>query len=325
MPSPAQARAEEKIALVIGNSEYRKVDRLTNPANDAADMAASLTRLGFNVKHLSDLDFAGFRRALIDFGNAARTASKAVIFFAGHGVEIDGKNWLIPIDAEIKSEVDVYAEAINLETLIDISVMPKVIGLVVLDACRNDPFASTNLAAGRALANPANPSGKNAAKGSKATRADPPKPAPAPVNPAETAVRGLAPVEVNDNVLVAFAAAAGTTANDGTGRNSPYSGSLLRHVETPGLEINYVFRNVYDDVVRETKTQQPAVYGTLSREEIYLKGDATVAAAGAEAEAERVAWTFVRATQRDRDAAPVRRAVPRQHPCRRGARPDRSA
>ena len=97
-------------------------------------------------------------------------------------------------------------------------------------------------------------------------------------------------------MLVAFAAAAGTTANDGTGRNSPYSGSLLRHVETPGLEINYVFRNVYDDVVRETKTQQPAVYGTLSREEIYLKGDATVAAADAEAEAERVAWTFVRAT-----------------------------
>jgi uncharacterized caspase-like protein len=300
--NPARALADGKIALVIGNSEYRKVDRLTNPANDAADMAASLGRLGFNVKHLSDLDFAAFRRALIDFGNAARTAEKAVIFFAGHGVEIDGKNWLIPVDAEIKSEVDVYAEAINLETLIDISVMPKVIGLVVLDACRNDPFASTNLAAGRALSNPL---GKNAAKGSKdaakkggqtATRADPPKPASAPVTLADTSVRGLAPVEVNDNVLVAFAAAAGTTANDGTGRNSPYSGSLLRHVETPGLEINYIFRNVYDDVVRETKTQQPAVYGTLSREEIYLKGDATVAAAGAEAEAERVAWTFVRAT-----------------------------
>ena len=152
---PSQIRrarsAEQKIALVIGNSEYRKVDRLTNPANDAADMAASLTRLGFAVKHLSDLDFAAFRRALIDFGNAAKTADKAVIFFAGHGVEIDGKNWLIPVDAEIKSELDVYAEAINLETLIDISVMPKIIGLVVLDACRNDPFASTNLAAGRAL------------------------------------------------------------------------------------------------------------------------------------------------------------------------------
>ena len=142
---------------MIGNSEYRKVDRLTNPANDAADMAASLTRLGFAVKHLSDLDFAAFRRALIDFGTAAKTADKAVIFFAGHGVEIDGKNWLIPVDAQIKSEVDVYAEAINLETLIDISVMPKIIGLVVLDACRNDPFASTNLAAGRALSNPTNP------------------------------------------------------------------------------------------------------------------------------------------------------------------------
>lgn len=284
---PARAADEQKIALVIGNSDYRKVEKLTNPANDSADMAASLTRLGFNVKHLSNLDFAGFRRALIDFGNAAKTADKAVIFFAGHGVEIDGKNWLIPVDAQIKSEVDVYAEAINLETLIDISVTPKVIGLVVLDACRNDPFASTNLAAGRSLSS----KGKDAAKKGTQT-ATPAKPATS----AETAIRGLAPVEVNDNVLVAFAAAAGTTANDGTGRNSPYSSSLLRHVETPGLEINYVFRNVYDDVVRETKTQQPAVYGTLSSEEIYLKGDASVAAADAQAEAERVAWTFVRAT-----------------------------
>ena len=286
---PARAADEQKIALVIGNSDYRKVEKLTNPANDAADMAASLTRLGFNVKHLSNLDFAAFRRALIDFGNAAKTADKAVIFFAGHGVEIDGKNWLIPVDAQIKSEIDVYAEAINLETLIDISVMPKIIGLVVLDACRNDPFASTNLAAGRSLSAA---KGKDAAKKGAQTAATPAK----PVSPAETAVRGLAPVEVNDNVLVAFAAAAGTTANDGTGRNSPYSGSLLRHVETPGLEINYLFRNVYDDVVRETKTQQPAVYGTLSSEEIYLKGDASIAAADAQAEAERVAWTFVRAT-----------------------------
>ena len=177
---PARASAEQKIALVIGNSEYRKVDRLTNPANDAADMAASLTRLGFAVKHLSNLDFAAFRRALIDFGNAAKTADKAVIFFAGHGVEIDGKNWLIPVDAQIKSEVDVYAEAINLETLIDISVMPKIIGLVVLDACRNDPFASTNLAAGRALSNPTNPAGKGSKDAAKkgTQTATPAKPVP---------------------------------------------------------------------------------------------------------------------------------------------------
>jgi len=289
--NPGLAKAEERIALVVGNSAYLKVPPLANPVNDAADMAASLQRLGFTVKHTDNLDYKEFRRALIDFGNAAKTADKAVIFYAGHGVEIDGKNWLIPVDAEIKSELDVYAEAINLETLIDISVMPKLIGLVILDACRNDPFAASNAAASRSLSKNA----KDAGKGSKSAAKKPAEPAAA-ANPAEPAARGLVPVEVNDNVLVAFAAAAGTTANDGAGRNSPYSGSLLHHVETPGLEINYVFRNVHDDVVRETKTQEPAVYGTLSSEEIYLKGDAAVAAANAEAEAERVAWTFVRST-----------------------------
>ncbi|WP_315832889.1 caspase family protein [Bradyrhizobium prioriisuperbiae] len=300
-----EQRTEQKIALVIGNSAYRKVVQLPNPVNDAADMAASLTRLGFSVKHLNDLDYNAFRLALIEFGKAAKTADKAVFFFAGHGVEIDGRNWLIPVDAEIKSEVDVYAEAINLETLIDISLIPKVIGLVILDACRNDPFASATAAARRSLAS-AKPGAKNAAKTRDATRTDATKPGtpttarpdPAPSASAidDAGARGLAPVDVNDNVLVAFAAAAGTTANDGTGRNSPYSGSLVRHVETPGLEINYLFRMVHDDVVAETKTQQPAIYGTLSNDEVYLKGDAAVAAAAAEAEAERVAWTFVRST-----------------------------
>lgn len=293
----AEPKTEQKIALVIGNSAYRKVVQLPNPVNDAADMAASLTRLGFTVKHLTDLDYNAFRLALIDFGNAAKTADKAVLFFAGHGVEIDGRNWLIPVDAQIKSEVDVYAEAINLETLIDISLLPKVIGLVILDACRNDPFAVAKLAAQRSPID-GKPGTKNASKASRDVTAARPDSAgsKASDNVATAASRGLAPVDVNDNVLVAFSAAAGTTANDGTGRNSPYSGSLVRHVETPGLEINYLFRMVHDDVVAETRTQQPAIYGTLSNDEVYLKGDAAVAAAAAEAEAERVAWTFVRGT-----------------------------
>ena len=287
------ASAEERIALVIGNSDYRNVGKLPNPVNDAADMAESLTRLGFNVKHLSNIDYDSFRHALIEFGNAAKTADKAVIFYAGHGVEIDGKNWLIPVDATIKSAVDIYAEAINLETLIDISIYPKILGLVILDACRNDPFAAVTASAGRSLANDgAGGSRKKHAKASTASV------------PAHTATRGLAPVEVNDNVLVAFAAAAGTTASDGADRNSPYSGALLRYIEKPGLEINYLFRNVHDDVLNETKTQSPTVYGTLSREEIYLNGIANIAAGETNADAEKVAWAFVRATS---DVATLRR------------------
>ncbi|MCO5130272.1 MAG: caspase family protein [Xanthobacteraceae bacterium] len=285
------ASAEERIALVIGNSDYRNVGKLPNPVNDAADIAGSLKRLGFNVTHLSNVDYDGFRHALIDFGNAARTADKAVIFYAGHGVEIDGKNWLIPVDAAIKSAVDVYAEAVNLETLIDISIYPKVLGLVVLDACRNDPFAAAAPSSGRALA--ASGAGASTKKRAKA-----------PAAAIQVAAGGLAPVEVNDNVLVAFAAAAGTTASDGAGRNSPYSGALLRYVEKPGLEINYLFRNVHDDVLNETKTQSPTVYGTLSRDEIFLNGVASVAAGEVNAEAEKVAWAFVRTTS---DIATLRR------------------
>jgi uncharacterized caspase-like protein len=296
---PIRALADNKIALVIGNSLYRNVPTLTNPVNDAADVAESLRRLGFSVQHVADLDYDGFRRALIDFGQAAKTADKAAIFYAGHGVEIDGKNWLIPVDAEINSEIDVYAEAINLETLIDLSVLPKVVGLVVLDACRNNPFASVS-ASGRALSTPnTSPPPAGAEKKPNQT---PPAPATLPGTPAG----GLAPVDVTDNVLVAFSAAAGTTASDGDGRNSPYSDALLRYVERPGLEINYLFRDVHDDVLKATlNNQEPAVYGTLSKNEIYLKeGDARVAAVDQEAAAEKLAWAFVRATN---DIAVLRR------------------
>src|SRR6201999_4301958 len=110
---------------------------------------------------------------------------------------------------------------------------------------------------------------------------------PAPANdatPSLAAPHGLAPVDVTDNVLVAFSAAAGTTANDGAGRNSPYSGALLRHVEKPGLEINYLFRDIHDEVLKETlNTQEPAVYGTLSKDEIFLNdSDARIASANVE-------------------------------------------
>ncbi len=301
LATPAQVLAEERIALVIGNSQYRKVTRLINPANDSADMAVSLQRLGFNVKHLKDLDYEAFRRALIEFGNAAQSADLAVIFFAGHGVEIDGKNWLIPVDAEVTSEVNVYAEAINLETLIDISVMPKMLGLVVLDACRNNPFVEVASAETRSRSASVTPVSAPAAEterkvltisGEKAAR-------PETAALIQTMTRGLAPIEPAENVLVAFAAAAGTTANDGQGRNSPYTGALLRHVETPGLEINYLFRHVHDDVLEETKQQQPALYGTLSKDEIFLKaGEAEylLASANEDAEAERLTWPFIQAT-----------------------------
>jgi hypothetical protein len=162
----------------------------------------------------------------------------AVVFYAGHGMEAGGENWLIPTDAELRSDTDVESEAVSLRSVnLQVS-KARQLGLIILDACRNNPFEAKM-------------------KRSLSTRA---------------VTRGLAPTEPTDNVLIAYAARDGTTASDGAGRNSPFTTALLRHIETPGLEISFLFRRVRDDVMTATKReQQPFVYGSLSKEEIYLK------------------------------------------------------
>jgi Caspase domain len=181
------------------------------------------------------------RKAIVDFGRSTEGSEMAVVFYAGHGMEAGGENWLIPTDAELRS-ADVESEAISLRSInLQVS-KARQLGLVILDACRNNPFAAKM-------------------QRSLRTRA---------------VARGLAPTEPTDNVLVAYAARDGTTANDGDGRNSPFTTALLRNIETPGLEISFLFRNVRDEVMSATKReQQPFVYGSLSKEAIYLKPPAS--------------------------------------------------
>jgi uncharacterized caspase-like protein len=262
-----RAHAQTRIALVIGNSAYQKVANLANPAHDAQDVSESLKRLGFTVNTVTDADFDGFRRALRDFGRMAPNADMAVFYFAGHGVEIDGNNWLLPTDAELKSDVDARTEAIGLRSAMDAVAAAKTLGLVILDACRNNPFSSMRRGG--------------------ATRS--------------VQMLGLAPVEPADNVLVAYAARDGTVAADGAGRNSPYAAALLKHIETPGLEVDFLFRNVRDDVMAATKNeQQPFVYGSLSSTEIYFKAPPMGPVAAGDAtpppDAGEIAWSFLQAT-----------------------------
>ncbi|MGV3632721.1 MAG: caspase family protein, partial [Pseudorhodoplanes sp.] len=199
---------------------------------------AAFERLGFEVLKVKDGTFDGMRRGLLDYARKARGSEIAIVFYAGHGMEVGGENYLIPVDAELKADVDVDHEAIALKTITPLVENASRLGVVILDACRNNPFA---------------------AKMQRTVRT-------------RAVSRGLAAVEPTGNVLIAFAAREGTTAADGTGRNSPFSASLLRHIETPGLEINFLFRNVRDDVLEATrKAQLPFVYGSLSREAIYLK------------------------------------------------------
>ena len=260
------AYAEKRVALVVGNSAYQKVPALPNPLNDAGDIAASLERLGFAVRRLGNATFEDMRRGLLEFGREARDADMAVAFFAGHGMEIGGENWLIPVDAELRSDTDAENETISLRAVMLQVAKARNLGLVVLDACRNNPFA---------------------AKMQRSIRT-------------RSVDQGLARTEPTDNVLVAYAAKDGTTANDGSGRNSPFTAALLNNLEKPGLEVTFMFRNVRDEVMSATRReQQPFVYGSLSKEAIYLKEPLPVAAATPSATApaappDEVLWEAIR-------------------------------
>ena len=228
--------AGPRLALIIGNGAYRHVAALPNPPNDATDIAASLDQIGFSVTTLTDATFEDMHKALLKFNQKARDAELAIVYYAGHGIEVGGENWIIPVDAELKSDTDIDKEAISLRSIMGV-ISNANFGLIILDACRDDPFAA------------------------KMRRKDQNR----SIN------RGLAREEPRKNVLVAYAARDGTTAKDGSGRNSPFSRALLKHLATPGLEIDLLLRNVRDDVMTETnQEQQPFVYGFLSKDPIYL-------------------------------------------------------
>jgi len=249
------ARAERRVALVIGNADY-KIGPLANPVNDATAVAEAFEKaLGFDKVILrKNLTFDGFRAALMELAREVAGAELGVVYFAGHGTEVAGKNFLIPVDARLAKSGDLSLEAIALDSVLEQLAGASRLKLVILDACRNNLF---------------------------------------PVAGAKRAVsRGLSRIEPEDNTLVVYAAKDGTTADDGAGqRHSPFTQALLKHLATPGLEINFVFRRVRDDVVAATNpVRTPHVYGTLGGKELYLKpgapspaGQAPAPSAAAEA------------------------------------------
>ena len=244
------ALAEKRVALVIGNSDYQNVAHLTNPSNDAAAIAAILTKAGFDVVDTkSNLSGIEMKRTLREFGNKVRDAEVAVIYYAGHGIELEGTNYLIPVDAKLEMDTDVLDETFPLERFIVAADPAKQLRLVILDACRDNPFSKTM----------------------KRTIG------------ARSVTRGLAKVEpTNPNTLVAFAAKAGSTASDGEGKNSPFATALVKHMTKPGLDLRKAFGFVRDDVLKATNNkQEPFVYGSLGGNDVSLVPAIAVAPAAA--------------------------------------------
>ena len=238
--SATAALAERRVALVIGNSAYHSAPQLKNPVGDARAVESALGRLGFEVLLGTDLDIDAMRSLLRAFGLAAEGADLAVFFYAGHGLQVAGHNYLIPVDAVLERESDLDFAAIDLQLVLKQLELASGNSVILLDACRDNPF-ETRLS--RAM---------GAARSTAALG------------------RGLAPVETLGGALIGFATDPGEVALDGDGANSPFTEALLTHIETPGLEINALMTRVRADVVSRTgRLQRPWSTSSLL-DEVYL-------------------------------------------------------
>ncbi len=224
--------ADRRVALVIGNSAYKNASSLPNTIHDSAAIAALFKSVGFEVViSRTDLGVVDFKRAVRDFLLTAENADIAVVYYAGHGVEIDGTNYLVPVDAKLGRDYDVDDEAVALDRIIWALQSVKRLRLILLDACRDNPFPGRMRSAGI----------RSTMKG------------------------GLAKIEdVSADTLVAYAAKAGSVSYDGDGVNSPYATALIRHLAEPGLDIRIALGRVRDEVVSMTGgRQEPFIYGSL--------------------------------------------------------------
>jgi uncharacterized caspase-like protein len=233
------AAAERRVALVVGVSAYARVPQLPNPIRDADVMTDLFKKAGFDVvESRRDLGIGELRRAVREFSETARDADIAVVYYAGHGIEVDGTNYLVPADAKLVSDFDIEDETISLDRVLKALDPARRLKLVILDACRDNPFARTmkRTVASRAIG------------------------------------RGLAKYEPSmSDTLVAHAAKAGAVANDGDGQNSPFAVALTKHITEPGLDLRLAFGRVRDDVLKATNNrQEPFVYGSLGGDTMAL-------------------------------------------------------
>jgi tetratricopeptide (TPR) repeat protein len=253
-PAPAAPAAtlikptERRVALVIGNSAYRYAPKLENPKNDAADLSNALRTLGFEVIEGKDLDRKGMEDSISQFTDKIKTAKLAAFFYAGHGLQIDSENYLVPIDGRIERVADLNTNAVSLRYVLAQLEKDKRVNLLFLDACRDNPLLnSINL--------------------SLETRT-------------ATSGKGLAQMKAAIDTLVVYATQPDNVALDGSGRNSPFTTALLKHMQTPNIEISGLMKRVRSDVAAATKEAQvPWDHSSLRTDVVLAKtaGPAPVA------------------------------------------------
>jgi len=244
-PSPAPAVRGSRMALVIGNGAYAHVKALPNPPNDARAVAKSLRDIGFTVSEGVDLDRAAMQKMTRDFLREAARAQVALVYYAGHGVQIDGRNYLIPVDVALKPGSSMTEAMIDMDTImagLDDQVRTNIL---IFDACRNNPMAQQV----------ANAGGSRGIEGASGLAA------PSSLGSGATLGAGT---------LIAFATAPGQVALDGEGANSPFSAALSRHLGTPGLEVQQMLTRVRAEVVSTTKNKQVPWSNSSLLGEVYL-------------------------------------------------------
>ena len=239
------AAAGKRVALVIGNGAYANVKALPNPPNDARAIAKSLRDIGFAVSEGIDLDRATMQKVTRDFLREAARAQIALVYYAGHGVQIGGRNYLIPVDAKLESGRDVTETMIDMDTILAALDDPVRTNILIFDACRNNPLEPQ--VASNAPA--------------RAVAAGPGLAAPASLGSGVTLGAGT---------LIAFATAPGQVALDGEGANSPFSAALSRHINTPGLDVQQMLTRVRAEVVAVTQKKQVPWSNSSLLGEVYL-------------------------------------------------------
>jgi Caspase domain/Bacterial SH3 domain len=258
--SALPAAAAKRVALVIGNGAYQNTEPLANPVNDGREVAAALRRLGFDVIEGVDQDKAGMQKLLRQFSAELDGADASLFFYAGHGLQVQRRNWMVPVDAALQSEIDLPFEGVAVDVVMDLMEQTTPLRLVLLDACRDNPLA-------RRLARSAGQS-RSLDVG-----------------------QGLARMNNRVGTLIAFATEPDQVALDGDGNHSPFTEALLEHIETPGLEVRQLMSRVRASVIEKTDGQQLPLDTSALVDDFYFTTPERAAAAPTEPVAPSVAST----------------------------------